>query len=142
MPPGRSHAQRGFTYLGVLVIIAVIGIGLTAASEVWLTTSRRERLAQADWAAGQIAAAIGSYYESSPAGVRAYPRTLGDLLQDDRFPTVRRHLRTVYPNPLAADFQWEPIKAGDMRIRGVRISVPWDRAAPSREYVYTSVTGG
>ncbi len=34
-------SQRGFTYLCVLVAIAVLGMGLVAASEVWQTKNRR-----------------------------------------------------------------------------------------------------
>jgi type II secretory pathway pseudopilin PulG len=122
--------------------VALVAIGLTAASEVWLTSARRQRIAQADWAAWQLISAIGSYYEGSPGGVRAYPADLRDLLEDGRFPTLRRHLRTLYPNPLVPDSQWELIRGTDHRIRGLRLAVPWDPAAPAREYVYTTPGGG
>jgi type II secretory pathway pseudopilin PulG len=67
--------QHGFTYLGVLLAIALLSVGLTAASEVWVTVARRQRLEQLNWAGQQFAQAIGSYYESSPGGAKAYPKT-------------------------------------------------------------------
>ena len=133
--------ERGFTYVWLLLAVAVIAIGLSAASEVWVTSGRRERIVQAEWAASQIVAAIGGYYEGSPGGSRVYPSGLSELLEDERFPVVRRHLRTLYPNPLAHDGQWELIRAGDGRIRGVRWSVPWKAESAHREYVYLSAAG-
>jgi type II secretory pathway pseudopilin PulG len=53
--------QRGFTYLWVLVAIAVLGIGLVAASEVWQTTARRQQLEQLDWAGTQYMRAVGTH---------------------------------------------------------------------------------
>ena len=40
------RGERGFTYLGVLFAIAVLGLGLSAASEVWVTTAKRQRMEQ------------------------------------------------------------------------------------------------
>lgn len=57
--------QVGFTYLGVLLAVALLGIGLTAASEVWSTVARRQRMRQLEWVGQQYAQAIGNCYESS-----------------------------------------------------------------------------
>ena len=131
--------QGGFTYLGVLFAIAVLGIGLTAASEVWVTTARRQRLEQLDWVGRQFVQAIGSYYESSPGLVKSYPRSLEDLLEDRRFPMVRRHLRQVYANPLTGAVDWELIMTPDGSIRGVRGAAGgggWFSSVAPREYAY------
>jgi hypothetical protein len=42
MPPGKS-AQSGFTYLFVLMLIALIGMGLVAAGTFWSTDVKRAR---------------------------------------------------------------------------------------------------
>jgi type II secretory pathway pseudopilin PulG len=83
--------QSGFTRLGVLLAIALIGIGLTAASEVWSTTAKRQRMEQLEWVGQQYVQAIGSYYEASPRG-KAYPRSLEDCW---RRPKIEPLLRVV-----------------------------------------------
>lgn len=133
--------QGGFTYLGVLLAIALLGLGMTAASEVWVTTARRQRLEQLEWVGQQYVQAIGSYYESSPGRVKAYPKTLQDLLEDRRFAFSRRHLRQVYVNPFSGAPDWELMRALDGGVRGVRatISLPGEAAA-SREFSYAPVS--
>jgi len=137
------HQQRGFTYLGVLLAIALLGIGIAAASEVWSTTARRQRMEQLEWVGQQYVQAIGSYRESSPGGAKAYPRSLDELLTDRRVPYVRRHLRQLYANPLSGKLDWELIQAADQGIVGVRtpiagLSVGHDA---HRDFVYLAPTG-
>lgn len=129
--------QAGFTYLWVLVAVALVGIGLAATAEVWVTSSGRARLDQADWAGAQYAQAIGSYYASSPGGAQLYPDGIAALLEDRRGPVVRRHLRSAYRNPFAADGQWELVRGGDSRVRGVRLALPEGLEPRERIYVYT-----
>lgn len=135
------RSQSGFTYLGVLLAIAILGIGLTAASEVWVTTARRQRMEQLEWAAQQYVQAIGSYYEASPS-VKAYPRTLHDLTEDKRFVFVRRHLRQEYVNPFAGATGWESVSTVDGGIRGLRAQVPGAGGTEKeiREFVYRPAT--
>lgn len=128
--------QRGFTYLGLLFAIALLGIGLVAASEVWVSTARHQRMAQLDWAGGQIVTAIGSYYEASPGSVKVYPASLQELLEDHRYLTIRRHLRQLYTNPFTGRVDWELVVAGDGRVRGVRASLPAELELAPREYIY------
>ena len=131
--------QRGFTYLGLLLAIALLGIGLTAASEVWSTVARRQRMAQLEWVGQQYAQAIGSYYESTPGIVKAYPTQLEDLLEDRRVLFVRRHVRQLYPNPLTGQIDWQPINSPTGGVRGVRVPVSdvGDERAAAREFVYS-----
>ena len=140
-PADARGGQRGFTYLWVLVAVALIGIGLAATAEVWVTSAGRVRLVQADWAGTQYAQAIGSYYELSPGIAKSYPNSLEDLLEDRRGPVVRRHLRAMYRNPFSSDGGWELVRAGDGRIHGVRLSLPEPIEPRKREYVYARVAG-
>lgn len=130
--------QRGFTYLGILLAVAILGLGLSAASEVWVTVAKRQRMEQLEWVGQQYVQAIGSYYEASPGHVKAYPRTLQDLVEDRRFAFVRRHLRQVYVNPYTGMSNWEVIGATDGGIRGLRarLALDGDGATDAREFVY------
>lgn len=115
--------QQGFTYLGLLIAIAILGIWLAAASEVWSTALRRHQMEQLDWAGQQLVQAIGSYYESSPGGAKTYPQRLDDLLEDRRQLGLRRHLREVYVNPFSGRADWELVMAPGGEFTGVRVVV-------------------
>ncbi|WP_223464021.1 MULTISPECIES: type II secretion system GspH family protein [unclassified Pseudomonas] len=117
IPSGKPSGQDGFTYLGVLFLIVVMGLGLASAGELWATAARRDRENQLLWAGTQYAQALRSYYRSSP-GVAQYPKELADLLQDERFPTARHHIRRLYPEPMTGG-EWELIRGIDGRISGV-----------------------
>jgi type II secretory pathway pseudopilin PulG len=138
MQAGSRPTQHGFTYLGVLVAIALIGIGLSAASEVWSTIARRQRMAQLDWVGEQFVNGIGSYYESSPGLVKVFPRSLDDLIEDRRVPFTKRHLRKVYVNPFTGSADWELVMAPDGGVRGVRVLVPGfePKSSMTKEFVY------
>jgi len=98
MPIGKS-AQSGFTYLYVLMLIALIGMGLAAAGTLWRTDAQRAREAELLFIGSQYRQAIRSYYELDPAQPRL-PQSIDDLLQDNRRPNIVRHLRRAYRDPL------------------------------------------
>jgi type II secretory pathway pseudopilin PulG len=136
----RARARsrgRGFTYVWVLAATAVLGIGLLAVSEVWVTSARRQRSVELDWIGGQFVKAVGSYYQSTPGAAKVYPKTLQELLDDRRYLTTRRHLRSVYLNPFTAKADWDLVTTGDGRIQGIRATVPDESGgARTKEYVY------
>ena len=66
IPSGSPHAEGGFTYLGVLFLIVVMGMALASAGELWSTSARRDRERQLLWVGTQYAQALRSYYRSSP----------------------------------------------------------------------------
>ncbi len=130
------RGQRGFTYLWVIAAIAVLAIGLLAVSEVWVTTARRQKLAELDWIGAQFTQAIGSYYYATPATDNAYPTSLQDLLEDPRYVTSHRHLREVYRNPFTGIPDWELVTSPDGRVRGVRTFVPSESGSTVKEFVF------
>jgi type II secretory pathway pseudopilin PulG len=131
-----ARAVRGFTYLWVLLAIALVGIGLVAVSEVWTVTVRRQKVEELEWTGAQFVQAIGSYYYSSPGAARQYPPRLDDLLEDRRFIVARRHLRQVYVNPFSGKADWELTRGGNGGIVGVRATWPVDAGTASKEFVF------
>lgn len=109
MPAGSR--ERGFTYLALLVAVAVAGVGLAAAGQSASTAEQRSREAQLLYAGAAYRAAIMSYYESSPGAAKVYPQSLEDLLEDRRVPFVRRHLRRLYRDPMTASGKWGLVRA-------------------------------
>ena len=94
----RSNRTRGFTYLTLLFVIAIVSVGLTAVGEMWSRRVERERAVQAEWVAKKVARARQSYYDASPGTVKQWPASTAELLEDRRFLGMRRHLREDYRN--------------------------------------------
>ena len=117
--PRARCASGGFTYLTVLFIVAIITGGLALVGEVWETSAHREKEAELLHIGGQYRRAIGRYYEATPGLAKTYPKTLEQLVKDDRFPTAQRHLRRLYPDPMTGTNEWGIVKAPDGGIMGV-----------------------
>jgi type II secretory pathway pseudopilin PulG len=96
----------------LLILVAIIGLTLSAASTIWANTSTREKEQQLLWTGLQFRDAISSYVKSSPGGAQ-YPKRLEDLLEDPRFPNLRRHLRQIYRDPFTGEANWGLVKNGD-----------------------------
>lgn len=100
---GAAALQRGFTYIGLLVAVFIMGLMLTVVARIWSTTERRERETQLLWVGHEYRKAIASYYASG----RRFPATLQELLQDERTPIPRHHLRRLYPDPITGQADWK-----------------------------------
>jgi type II secretory pathway pseudopilin PulG len=112
--------NRGFTYLGLLIIVAVMGVGLAATGTFWSHAAQREKERELLFVGHQFREAIASYYLHSPGITNAYPKTLDDLVEDKRFPTPQRHLRRIYADPLTGKAQWGLVEVpGGAGIMGV-----------------------
>lgn len=126
MPKGRlpcgAVAQRGFALLALMILVALMGIALVSASTIWSTQSKRDKEAELLRIGAEFKQAILSYARSSP-GTPEYPRSLQDLVQDPRFPTVKRHLRRIYADPFTGKADWGVVKLGDS-IVGVHSLAP------------------
>jgi type II secretory pathway pseudopilin PulG len=110
----------GFTYLGLLILIAIASVTLGATAIVWHLANQREREKDLLFIGTEFRRALASYADGGPGvGRGAYPRQLEDLVRDPRFPSVRRHLRQVYYDPMTNSRDWGLIRAIDGSIRGV-----------------------
>jgi type II secretory pathway pseudopilin PulG len=96
----------GFTYIGVLMLVAISGIGLAGVGIVWHQDAQREREKELLFIGEEYRKAIGSYYENSPNATKQYPKTLDDLTLDNRFPVTKRHLRKLYADPFSRENAW------------------------------------
>ena len=108
--------SRGFTYMTVLFIVAIITAGLALVGEVWETAAKREKERQLLFVGNQYRQAITRYYL---AGKNQYPRALEDLLKDPRQPGTVRYLRQLYTDPLTGSAEWGIVKSPDAGIAGV-----------------------
>jgi type II secretory pathway pseudopilin PulG len=116
---GRAHRQSGFTYLGALLMIAVMGAVLASVGSIWHTASQREKESGLLYAGEQFRNAIQSYYEKTPGAAKQYPPTFDELLQDRRHSVVQRHLRKIFVDPMTGSTKWGLLMAEQGGIRGV-----------------------
>lgn len=115
----RGCCRAGFAYISVLILLAVSGVALSETGRYWQSITRRSKETELMFRGHQIRAAIGSYYRSSAGQENTYPRRLSDLLKDPRFPTVRRHLRKLYRDPMTSGGDWGVVLANNGGIKGV-----------------------
>lgn len=131
-------AERGFTYIWMLFAVALSGIVLAGAGQVWQTETRREKEVELMFVGEQFRQAIGSYYENSPGMPKRYPDSLERLLSDNRFPIVKRHLRKVFFDPMTGKAEWGLIRKPGIGITGVHslsTRKPFKRANFHERYV-------
>jgi type II secretory pathway pseudopilin PulG len=116
----RSKAG-GFTFIGLLMIVAIMGIALLAVGEVWHFAQKREKEQALLFVGGQFRDAIKMYYVHTPAAnkLHPYPNTLEDLLKDPRYPSTQRYLRRIYLDPITNSAEWGLMKYPDGGIYGV-----------------------
>jgi len=120
MAAHTTHSETGFTYLGILIAMALFGVALAATGELWRTAAQREREQELLFVGNQFRNAFSTYYGFTPAGKPRYPRALEDLVEDNRFPVPRRHLRRVYADPMTGKPDWVLLDAPGGGIAGVQ----------------------
>ncbi|UCF76216.1 MAG: type II secretion system protein [Betaproteobacteria bacterium] len=127
--PNSTHCRyhrpvrrmTGFTYMAVLLALAILGAAAAATGVVWHVAQKREKERELLFVGDQFRKAIAAYVRNRPRGVATvqYPRYLSELLQDPRYPGVRRYLRKIYIDPMTNKPEWGLVRAPDGGIMGV-----------------------
>ncbi|HZV98510.1 MAG TPA: hypothetical protein VFF74_05930 [Methylophilaceae bacterium] len=111
--------NNGYTYFGILFVVMLISLALVGASLVWQVQQQRQKEQQLLFIGQQYMKAIASYYHSAPGGNKRYPKTLTVLLRDPRFPTITRHLRKPWRDPLTLSHEWGLVRTKQGGIAGI-----------------------
>ena len=115
-----ERQAAGFAYLGLLIMLAVIGIVGATALQIGKAIHRRaaeEALLDIGLEFGQ---ALESYRRATPVGQPDAPFDLKDLLKDPRHPGAVRHLRKIFDDPMTGNSEWGISRSEDTkRIEGV-----------------------
>jgi type II secretory pathway pseudopilin PulG len=118
--PSCRRRYAGFTYLGLLILIAIIGIATAATLHVGSLLARSAAEEELLAIGAEYRRALISYANAMPKGLNSNPSSLQDLLKDPRYPGTRRHLRKLYNDPITGNDQWGVVPAiGSPGIMGV-----------------------
>lgn len=113
----RRGRQDGFTYMILLIAIAILGVALGATGEIWGTVQKRTKERELLNVGDEYRRAIATYYAHGGGGAR-YPLSLEDLLRDPRNAGTQRYLRKLYPDPVTGK-TWGLLKDASGEIHGV-----------------------
>jgi type II secretory pathway pseudopilin PulG len=109
----RQRSARGFTYLGLIILLTIIGLvgaaGLKMGSLLQRAAAEEELLE----IGAQFSQALRSYAVATPQGQLQQPPSLQALLKDTRFPNPRRHLRKIFVDPVTGKAEWGIMYFGD-----------------------------
>ncbi len=111
--------RRGFTYIGLLILVAILGIAASASVVLGALMQRRAAETELLFIGQQFREALIQYANSTSPGQRRTPHSLGELLRDPRYPQQRRYLRQVFADPLSGSTDWGLVTAPDGGIVGV-----------------------
>ena len=134
-------SQSGYTYLGLLFLLAVMA-AVNAASLRIGTTLQRSVAEQELLDKGlSFTRAFESYARATPAGGNPYPAELQDLLRDPRYPDkLVRHLRRIEVDPMTGRAEWglkrQPSNRGITGVHSLsdQASLRRDLQAPFRDF--------
>lgn len=110
--------QAGFSYMGILVLMVLMGVSMAGVGLVWHIQLQREKELQLLFIGTSYRKAIGRYYANSPSGLGEYPPTLEALLLDERKVSPKRHIRKIYNDPIGKQDDWVLITQNN-RIVGI-----------------------
>lgn len=132
--PLRGRPQAGFTLLGLLFLVAGLGLAMAALGTMWHTAAQREKERELLFIGNQYLQAIESFWNMPlPVGTpRRLPKDFDELIKDPRFPTTVRHLRKIWRDPMTGETEWGLVKEPDGGLSGVHslsVATPFKRAS-------------
>jgi type II secretory pathway pseudopilin PulG len=108
-----KSSEAGFTYLGLLILLVIIGIVSATALQMGVAMQRRVAEEALLDVGREFSRALESYRLATPSGQPDEPEKLQDLLKDPRFPGTVRHLRKVYSDPIMGQQEWGILRSED-----------------------------
>ena len=102
---GAMGEPEGFTFIGLMVVIALINISLAVAVTSWVTIDKRAKETELIWRGQQYVRALRCHQ----AKTGALPDDLDELLESDC-------IRAVYPDPMSPDGEWRIIRESDLEL--------------------------
>lgn len=123
---GQPRPARGLTYIGLLVLLAMMGALLAVLGTQWQLRAQREREAELRFRGTQIREAIARYRDAQQPA--ALPASLDDLLSDARGSGApRHHLRRRWTDPFTGQDDWVLLRDARGGLLGVHSRATHER---------------
>lgn len=107
--------QGGFTYLGMIILVTVLGLVGAATMKIDSLLRRAAMEEELLFVGAAFSDALTSYAAATPQGQPTQPPTMQDLLRDSRSPAIRRHLRKVFVDPMTGTTDWGIVWLADQK---------------------------
>ncbi|WP_229423378.1 type II secretion system protein [Massilia frigida] len=102
----RPPRAGGFTYLGLIILVTIVGLVGAASLKVGSLMQRAAAEEELLDIGAAFSDALRSYAAATPPGQPQQPPSLQELLKDPRFPNPRRHLRKIFVDPITGKAEW------------------------------------
>lgn len=111
--PRRVKTARGFTYLSLIIVVAIVAMVTASAIKLGSVLQRSRAEQELLDIGAAFSDALKSYADATPQGQPTQPPSLRELLKDPRFPGTRRHLRKIFVDPMTGKPEWGIVYLGD-----------------------------
>ncbi|MEY8688789.1 MAG: type II secretion system protein [Leptothrix sp. (in: b-proteobacteria)] len=98
--------QRGFTYLGVMFLVALLSLTAAMAGSAWSFIAQRDRERELMYVGREYRRAIERYRADHAQQPQPYPTQLSQLLGNREQLVIKRYLRRLYPDPISGSMEW------------------------------------
>ncbi|MET3120937.1 type II secretory pathway pseudopilin PulG [Oxalobacteraceae bacterium GrIS 2.11] len=133
MQTQRISREDGFTYLGLIILVTLIGLAATMALQVGALVQRRDAENELLLIGREYIDALQRYHDAAPPGQPNVPARLEDLLSDPRFPNIRHHLRKLYIDPMTGNGDWGVLYGSSEGFSGVVGIYSLSQAVPIKQ---------
>jgi len=101
-----GRGERGFTYLGLMIVLAIIGVAAAGTLQMGAVLQRHAAEEELLAIGLDFHEALKSYAHANVGAGGAAPHSLQDLVRDPRSPNPKRHLRRIPADPLTGQVSW------------------------------------
>ena len=114
-----ASAQAGFTFLGLLFLIFLMGLMAAAAATTWTFSAQRDKELDLLFVGREYRFALGRYAAAHARQPQPYPTSLEQLLDDPGRLPPARYLRRLYFDPMTGSTEWGLVRNARGGITGV-----------------------
>jgi type II secretory pathway pseudopilin PulG len=135
---GVERGQRNISLMNICrLVVAIISAVAAVSLQLGTALAQREKELELLHLGAQFRTALQSFQAATPPTAYPHPRTLEELVRDERSPVVRRHLRRVFIDPMTGHSSWgtvRDIQGGIVGVYSLASGIPIKQEAFDPEF--------